>query len=69
MVYACGILYNDMDVDGIDMVVNPSLYNQHWCKACAGNTKITLMHYIIYNGLCFDCIDELKETYEEKKSN
>ena len=68
MVYAYRILYNDMDVDGNNMVVNPSLYNQHWCKACAGHTKITLMHKIIYNGLCFRCIDE-KETYEEKKGN
>ena len=64
-----------MDVDGY-MVVNPSLYNQHWCKACAGNTKITLMHKIIYDGLCFECIDELRkldkyqqERYEEKKSD
>jgi hypothetical protein len=61
-----------MDVDGY-MVVNPSVYNQHWCKACAGHTKITLMHKIIYDGLCFDCIDELvqldkyqQDRYEEK---
>ena len=61
-----------MDVDGY-MVINPSVYNQQWCKACVGHTKITLMHKIIYDGLCFDCIDELvqldkyqQDRYEEK---
>ena len=56
-----------------NMVVNPSVYNQHWCKACGGTTKITLMHKIIYDGLCFECIDELvqldkyqQEIYEEE---
>ena len=68
MVSTCGFLYDDMDVD-VYMVVNPSVYNQHWCKACAGHTKITLMHKIIYNGLCFRCIDEIKERYEEKKGD
>ena len=65
MVYPYRSICSDMDVDDYTMVVEPSVYNQHWCKACAGHTKITLMHKIIYNGLCFDCIDEIKERYEE----
>ena len=35
------------------MVINPSLYNQK----------------VIYNGLCFVCLDEIKERDEEKKSD
>jgi formylmethanofuran dehydrogenase subunit E len=62
VVYPCGNICSDMDVDGY-MVINPSLYNQHWCSKCA--EKITYAQKVIYNGLCFVCLDEIKERDEE----
>ena len=55
-----------MDVDDY-MVINPSLYNQHWCSKCP--EKITYAQKVIYNGLCFVCLDEIKERHEEEKSD
>jgi hypothetical protein len=62
VVYPCGNICSGMDVDGY-MVINPSLYNQHWCSKCA--EKITYVQKVIYNGLCFVCLDEIKERDEE----
>ena len=73
MVYAFSYVYGRMDAYAYEVLelmdIEPSLYNRHWCKACAGHTKITLMHKILYDGLCFDCIDEIKERYEETKGD
>ena len=67
MVYPYRNIYSSMDVDDYTMVINPSYYNQHWCSRCP--EKITYAQKVIYNGLCFVCLDEIKERDEEKKSD
>ena len=62
MVYPYRNICSNMDVDGY-MDIEPSLYNRHWCSRCP--EKITYVQKMIYNGLCFVCIDEIKERYEE----
>ena len=66
MVYVSDTEYDNDNVV-VPIVVNPSLYNEHWCKQCI--EKITFAQKVIYNGLCFVCLDEIKERDEEKKSD
>jgi hypothetical protein len=63
LVYAFSYVYGYLDAYVYEVLelmdIEPSLYNRHWCSRCP--EKITYVQKMIYNGLCFVCLDELKE--------